>query len=189
MAYFPPPQRLDFGDDVLRHGIKAGGFAQVDVGQDPGHEELREREEIGDVDHADHLRVHEVAGVADQNGKREIVDDEEDGRRDDKPRFGRDHRPELVHRRHAIPIGHIHIFVRRLFVRRLGLVAPQRRDVRCGPDAGGQVPGSGSSRAPTCAIAFSSCGAMRSSKPLHTESAPAALVLVGKYSTGSSGCQ
>ncbi len=57
--------------------VEAGGGAHVEQGDEPRDEELREREEVGDVDRSEDGRRHEAGRVAHQDGQGEIVDDEE----------------------------------------------------------------------------------------------------------------
>src|SRR5690348_11618723 len=77
------PRRVQTLDDAARSLVPAARGAHVEGGHGPRHEELREREEVGEVD-AEHARVHQPRRVANQHGEREVVDDEEDGRRHDE---------------------------------------------------------------------------------------------------------
>ena len=57
-------------------------------GDDPGHEELRKREQIGEVDRPETRFSMNGARVTDQHRQRKIIDDEEDHRRHDEAAFG-----------------------------------------------------------------------------------------------------
>ena len=69
--------------------IEAGGGADVEEGDEPGDEELGEREEVGDVDGAEDGRGHEVGRVAHEDGQGEVVDDEENGGGDNEALLAR----------------------------------------------------------------------------------------------------
>ena len=79
----------------------------VDERQDPGHEELREREEVGDVDLAHDFLLHQLREPAHQHRQREVVDDEKDGCRDEKPRLSFQQGLERRPGGDAIPVGRV----------------------------------------------------------------------------------
>jgi hypothetical protein len=74
-------------DDRRGFLVPLRGDADVEEGQDPGHEELREREDVGHVHFADDLLFHQLRPVTDEHGQGEIVEEEENGRGDDELRF------------------------------------------------------------------------------------------------------
>ncbi len=53
-------------------------FADVNEGDAPSHEKLREREQVSNVDWAEHRLFHEIRPPAHQNKESEVVRDEED---------------------------------------------------------------------------------------------------------------
>src|ERR1044071_1981421 len=103
--------RVQLADDLARHAVVAARRANVQERDDPGHEELREREQVGDVNRAEDFAVHELWRVAHEHGQREVVDDEEDGRRDDESYFLPDQLSKTLARRHAVPVDHVAVFV------------------------------------------------------------------------------
>jgi len=80
---------------MTSHEIESGCRPHVQSGNGPGHEELRQREEIREVDAADDLSLHQSRGVADQDRKRKVIDDKEQRCRDNHPELRADEIFEL----------------------------------------------------------------------------------------------
>ena len=70
----------------------------------PGHEKLREREEIREVDRPENALFHQRPGITDQRRKGEVIDDENDHRRDDETPLGAQQLLESRARRDRLPI-------------------------------------------------------------------------------------
>ncbi len=98
---------------------------------DPGHEELRQREQVRDVDDAENLRRHQARRVTDEHRQREVVDDEEYGGGNDEPAFRREQRLEVREGRQSVPIGDGDVLVGRELVSGLVGSTAQRRCLRC----------------------------------------------------------
>ena len=75
-------------------------------GRCPGHRELRQREEVGQVDHADNLCLHQAGRGAGEEWQRR-VGEEERGGRDDEPSPGREQGLELVRPRYLVPVDRL----------------------------------------------------------------------------------
>jgi hypothetical protein len=88
-------------------------------GEDPGNEELRQREEVREVDDADHRLPHQLWRVADKHGQREIVDNEEDRGRDDEARLGGHQVLEVFTFGDAVPDGGVAGVFRRRGIHRI----------------------------------------------------------------------
>src|SRR5208282_1982666 len=77
----------------------------VQTGNGPGHSELRERKQIGEIDVAPDFDGHELRRVADQYRKQEVVNKKEDKSGNDEDLFRGHEILELVTGGHTVPHG------------------------------------------------------------------------------------
>ena len=75
-------------EEGLVHEIPAFGDADISGAEDPGHEELGEGEEIGEIDLPPDGSFHEVWVEPDEDGEGDIVEEKEDGGGEDEAAFG-----------------------------------------------------------------------------------------------------
>jgi len=77
--------------------------SHVEPGDNPGHKELGEREEVGEIDAVPNFGGHELRGVANENRKKKVVDQEEQEGRDDEDLLRGHEVPKLTAFRHTVP--------------------------------------------------------------------------------------
>src|SRR5258708_26288616 len=91
--------------DLLRQGVEdPGGLADVEIGQNPGDDELRQGEEVGQVDVADDLSPHHVREQAVAQREGEVVGEKEDWRGGHEAPARSDQLFELCGLREALPM-------------------------------------------------------------------------------------
>ena len=88
---------------VFAISVEPARGANVEIGDQPGDQELREREEIRDVDRAPNFSLHEGGKIADGNREREVIHHEENRGGDDESFPGGEKLFEVVHLRDAVP--------------------------------------------------------------------------------------
>ncbi len=130
MGYLPPSAVLGFFDDVLGQTVKVVGGPDVEAGNNPGHEELRQREQIREVHHTKYLGGHELGRVADQHRQGKVVGNEENKRRDDEDLLRRHQILELPALGNLVPFS---------LGRLVGWSAIGHRDSPCSPLRKGAV--------------------------------------------------
>ncbi len=92
---------LDDGGGLF---VPCGSFAHVDEGDDPGHDELGQREDVGDVYFAQDLCLHQVRKPAHQHGQSQVVSHEKHRRADDKARFATQQAAEFGFGFECVPV-------------------------------------------------------------------------------------
>ena len=108
--------RIFLGNNFSRLAIEAIRGPDIESGDDPGHEKLREGEEIREVDRSENALLHQRPGITDQRRKSEVIDDENDHRRDDETALGSQQLPESRARRDPLPIDRARFLRGGLFV-------------------------------------------------------------------------
>ena len=84
---FPFLSSFDLIHDILCHLVKPPCRTQIQCCKNPRHEELRQREHIGEVHDAKDFRLHEVWCITHENWQCKIIHEKEDSRRDNKLEF------------------------------------------------------------------------------------------------------
>ena len=95
----------DARENVFGEQIEFCGSSQIEPGDDPADEELRERKRVGKRERADYRRGHELRRETDEEGKQEVVDEEKYERRDDEEALDGEEMLEFFAGGDAIPIG------------------------------------------------------------------------------------
>ena len=65
--------------DSIGEFVKKPGTPDVEIDEHPGHDELGDRREIGNVDVANYVRLRYRWEVANENKEAKVVDEEKDG--------------------------------------------------------------------------------------------------------------
>ena len=121
--------------------VPARRGGNIKKGEDPGHEELRKREKVCQVDLSNHFLSHELGKPAYEKRKGKIVGDEKKRGRNDKSRLGGEKMFETRAGGYGCPIDGILLFGSGQLVVRFRSRAPLRGDIGRRVGVGCQIRG------------------------------------------------
>ena len=104
MAYVPFRCLCGVFDDVFGESIEVTRGSHVEPGNDPSDKELREGKKISQVHGSNDLGGHEIRCIPYQDRQSEVVDHEEDERRNDEDLLGGHQVFELAAIGNAVPL-------------------------------------------------------------------------------------